>query len=272
VSFTRIDDYAANSIGYPQVIAKDSGTAKAAGQTHTPWYQTGVIGAGAAPTGALNGATFTGPGVAGSIPMPAAVASQTVKLTRLALNQGGSIGHLWIVDRIWGNVPVVTTTTSQAITSPTWPARDATASTNGAKVYLALECSSATGNGAPITNTTVSYTNSAGTAGRTATLSSFPATAVAGTWQLFALTAGDDGVRSVQSVTLGTSYVSGQVHLIAFRPIAELATPTANVGAKAGFQDLAMPTVWDNSVLQLVYFPTGTALGALAGSCSYAQG
>ena len=37
--------------------------------------------------------------------------------------------------------------------------------------------------------------------------------------------AGDDGVRSVQSVTLGTSYVSGQVHVVAFRLVAELAEP-----------------------------------------------
>ncbi|OLE22374.1 MAG: hypothetical protein AUG49_19350 [Catenulispora sp. 13_1_20CM_3_70_7] len=272
MTYTKVDDLVANGIGVYQIIAKDAGTAKAAGQTHTPWYQTGVIGAGAAPTGALNGATLTGPGVAGAIPMPAAVASTFVKMTRLGLTQAGSIGNVWLIDRLWGNVPVVTTTTSQAITSPTWPSRDQTASTNGAKVYLALECSAATGNVGAITNTTVSYTNSAGTAGRTATLVSFPATAVAGTWQMFALQAGDDGVRSVQSITLGTSYVSGQVHLVAFRLVAELATPNVNIANVAGFAQLAMPSVWDNSVLQLVYFPTGTALGALAGSCSYAQG
>lgn len=271
MSFVRVDDLVANSIGVYQVVAKDSGTAKAAGQSHTPWYQTGVIGAGAAPAGGLNGAVFSG-ATAGAVPTPAAVAGQTSRLLRLALTQTGNVGNVWIVDKLWGNVPVVTTTGAQAVTSPTWPARDQTAATAGAKVYLALECSSATGNGGAVTNTTVSYTNSAGTAGRTATLASFPATAVAGTWQMFSLAAGDDGVRSVQSVTLGTSYVSGAIHVVAFRLVAELATPTANVAAKAGFADLGLPTVWDNSVLQLVYWPTGTALGAVAGSCSYAQG
>jgi hypothetical protein len=271
LSFTKIDDLVANAIGVPQVIGKDSGTAKAAGVPHTPWYQTGLVGAGAAPSGGLNGATFSGT-VSGQIPIPAAVTSAYIKMARLSLTQTGNIGNIWIVDRLWGNVPVVTTTGAQAITSPTWPARDQTASTNGAKVYLALETSSATGNVGAITNTTVTYTNSAGTGSRTATMASYPATAVAGTWQLFSLQAGDDGVRSVQSVTLGTSYVSGAIHLVAFRLVAELAVPTANIASRAGFTDLGLPSVWDNSVLQMVYWPTSTALGAIAGSCSWAQG
>lgn len=271
MSFVRIDDIVANNIGIPQVVAKDAGTAKAAGQPHTPWYQTGIIGAGAAPTGGLNGATFSG-AVAGAIPTPGVVTSEFTRLARWSMVQSGNIGHIWLIDRLWGNVPVVTTTTGQGVTSPTWPARDSSASTNGSKVYLALECSSATGNGAPITNTTVTYTNSTGTGGKTATLSSFPATAVAGTWQPFALTAGDDGVRSVQTVTLGTSYVSGQIHVIAFRLVAEIATPLTATGNTAGFQALGLPSVWDNSTLQLVYWPTGTALGAVAGSISWSQG
>jgi hypothetical protein len=162
------------------------------------------------------------------------VASQFTRLTRLSLTQAGNIGGVWLIDKLWGNVPVVTTTTSQAITSPTWPARDQTASTAGSKVYLALETSSTTGNAGAITNTTVSYTNSAGTAGRTATLSSYPITALTGTWQMFSLAAGDDGVRSVQSITLGTSYASGAIHLVAFRLVADLATPLANVANAPG--------------------------------------
>lgn len=272
MSYTKLDDLVANAIGVYQAIGKDPGTAEAAGITHTPWYQTGLIGAGSAPTGGLNGATFTGPGVAGSIPIPAAVTAQFIRLLRWELTHAGSIGSVWLVDRLWGNVPVVTTTTGQAVTSPTWPARDATASTAGSKVYLALETSSATGNVGAITNTTVTYTNSAGTGSKTATMASYPATAQAGTWVPFSLAAGDDGVRSVQTVTLGTSYVSGAIHVVAFRLIAALSAPTANVSAKAGFTDLGLPTIWDNSVLQLVYFPTGTALGAAFGSLSYAQG
>jgi hypothetical protein len=274
MALTSGDSLIANIIGPPTVVGKDSATAKAAGIPHTLWYGTGIVGAGAAPSGGLNGATFTGTaGVfAGGIPVPAAVTGEVSRIARLSLTQAGNIGMAWLIDRLWGNVPVVTTTTAQAVTSPTWPARDTSASTAGAGVLLALECSAATGNGGAITNTTVSYTNATGTAGRTATVPSFPATAPAGTFVPLSLQAGDTGVRSVQSITLGTSYVSGAVHLIAYRWITDLALPAANVAAIQSWATGGLPTVWDNSVVQLVCWPTGTALGAVAGSLTYVQG
>jgi hypothetical protein len=269
---TSMDGLTAALIGTPTFWGKDAVTAKAAGIPHTPWYGTGLIGAGAAPTGGLNGVTFTGPSVAGQIGLPAAVAGSTSVIIRASATQTGNIGGLWLIDRQWGDVPVVTTTGAQAITSPTWVARDASASTAGVSVFLALECSAATGNAGAITNTTVSYTNSAGTAGRTATLASWPISAPAGTWVLFSLQAGDVGVRSVQSITLGTSYVSGQVHLMAVRLLAEMPVPLSSTTNMLSMTQLGRPTVWDASVLQLVYIPTGTACGATYGSLTYAQG
>lgn len=271
MSITSVDSLVAALISSPTVVGKNSTTAAAAGTPHTPWYSGGIIGGASAPTGGLNGATFTAP-VSGAISVPSAVTGETSRLAAVRMTQTAGIGNLWIVDRMWGDVPVVTTTTSQAITSPTWPARDTSASTSGAGVWLALECSSATGNGSPITNTTVSYTDSAGTSGRTATLSSFPATAPAGTFVPFSYAAGVNGVRSVQSVTLGTSYVSGAIHLIAYRLVAEIPLPTANVASLLDWDQLGLPAVWDGSVLQLVYWPTATSVGALSGSLTYAQG
>lgn len=256
----------------PRPYGKATASNEAAGIAHTPWYAAGITGAGAAPTGGLNGAVFTGPTLAGQITAPAAVTGETTYLSRWSGVHTGGIGLLQLIDRQWGNVPVVTTTTAQSVTSPTWPSRDTSGSANGDSVLLALECSSATGNVGAITNTTVSYTNSAGTSGRTATLTSYPATAVAGTFVTLALQAGDAGVRSVQSITLGTSYVSGAVHLIAYRLIAELPTPTANIAQATSFTQLNLPVVWDTSVLQLVCWPTGTTIGDLFGSVSFAQG
>lgn len=265
-----LDQLVYGTIGLPTVVGKDATTAKAAGTPHTPWYGTGIIGAGAAPGGGLNGATFTA-SVAGQIASPAAVAGTRSYIERLSMIQTGNVGLIWLVDRIWGNVPVVTTTTGQAVVSPAWPARDTSASTNGAGIFLALECSSATGNVSAITNTTVTYTNSANTGSRTATLASFPATATAGTWVPLSLQAGDVGVRSVQTVTLGTSYVSGQVHLVAFRLICSIAVPNVNAANDRGALELGLPVVWDSSVLQLVYWPTATAIGAVAGDITYSQ-
>lgn len=250
---------------------KNSASNEAAGVTHTTWYTAGITGAGSAPTGALNGATFSGT-VSGQIPSPAAVTGELSYLARWSAVSNAGIGALRIIDRLWGNVPVVTTIGAQAITSPTWPARDSSGGTNGLGVMLALETSSATGNGSPITNTTVSYTNSSGTAGRTATMASYPATAVQGTFVMFALQAGDVGVRSVQSITLGTSYVSGQVNLIAFRSIADMAITASNVMSTLAADQLGFPNVWDNSVLAMMVWPTGTTVDIHSGTVTFAQG
>ncbi len=138
--------------------------------------------------------------------------------------------QLWLFDVLWVNTGiVVTTTTAQAITPAALPARDANGATNGHGVWAGLLVTAATTNAAIISNTTISYTNQDGTAGRTATLG-FPATAVIGTVCWFRLAAGDTGVRSIQSVTLGTSYVSGSVSLILARPLLSFGSLLAHVG------------------------------------------
>src|SRR6266498_966503 len=100
------DGLVAGIIGVPTIIGKDSASNEAAGISHTPWYASGIIGAGAAPTGGLNGVTFSGT-VNGQIPIPAAAAGKQSYVERLSLVHTGGIGHIWVVDRLWGNVPVV---------------------------------------------------------------------------------------------------------------------------------------------------------------------
>lgn len=274
MTITNFDQLVQAIIGYPVDANKDAVTAEAAAVRHSLWYAAGNPGAGSAPTGGLNGATFssTSASVTGQLVVPADVAGKTLYLHRWDASQAANVACLEIYDRLWGNVPVVTTTTSQAITSPTWPARDAAGGSNGEQVRLFMEVSSATGNGGAITNTTCSYTNTASASGKTATIASFPATAVAGTWVPFTLAAGDSGVKSVQSVTLGTSYVSGAIHMIAARLIARIALPTATQVYDRDWQQLGLPKLWLGAVPFLVCLPTGTAVGALGGSIGWAQG
>lgn len=131
----------------------------------------------------------------------------------------------YLKDFLWVNSGItVTTTTSQTINSVTLPARDSNGGTSGVGVIAGILVTTATTNGGAITNTTLTYTNSAGTGSRTATMASFPATAVAGTFVPFQLAAGDIGIQSIQSITLGTSYGGGAISVVMFRTIAEFAT------------------------------------------------
>lgn len=132
-------------------------------------------------------------------------------------------------DILWINSGIVSATlTAQTVNSVAFPARDNNGSTNGAGVRVGLLVTTATTNAGAITNTTISYTNSDGTSGRTGTITSFPATAVAGTIVWFNLAAGDTGVRSIQSVTLGTTYGTGVLSLIAARRLALVGGLVAN--------------------------------------------
>jgi hypothetical protein len=137
-----------------------------------------------------------------------------------------------LVDFLWVNTGiVVTTTTAQTINSVALPARDVNTASAGKGCRIGVLVTTATTNAAAITNMTVSYTNSNGLVGRTATMVSFPATAVIGTLMWFQLQAGDDGVQSIQSITLGTSLAAGAVSLIIARVIDQQSCILANAGS-----------------------------------------
>lgn len=160
-------------------------------------------------------------------------------LVKFGLN-AAVVGNFELIDVLWVNTGIaVTTTTAQAITMPgALPARDANGTTNGEGVLAALYTTTANTNAAVIANTTLSYTDQDGNAGNTATFSGTvgfqaPATPVVGTWMPFLLAAGDTGIRSVQSVTLGTSYGAGALSLVLFRPLAREGVSVANTSSGA---------------------------------------
>lgn len=255
----------------PQQILKASFTGQAAGQLHSSLYLAGLPGAAAAPTPGLAGAALTS--YTGQIPFPPTSGSTTIYLAGMDATQGGNIGAVMLCDRLWHNSSIVSATTSgQTINSATWPARDMNGSTNGVGVMIGLEVSTATTNGSPITNTTITYTDSGNTGSNTGTITSFPANAVAGTFVPFNLAAGDVGVRSIQTLTLGTSYGTGVVHLVAYRVIAMLPTVTSSVLGRSDWTQLGLPVMYNTSVPWMVYVLSGTAGGQVNGNVIYAQG
>lgn len=273
MSITSLDQLIAGFVPGIQPLAKASGSNLAAGTYYSTWYLGTSPAAGSAPGASLNGANYTAP-VTGGIAVPAGVAGEQSYLSRIELTPGATsnVATVSVIDRLWANGAItITTTGAQAITQPTLPARDATGSTSGVGVLVAIEVSANCGNGA-VSNTTLQYTNSAGTAGRTGTIASFPVSATVGTWVPFALAAGDVGVQSIQSITLGTSYVSGTIHLVAYRELVRVPLAGSLVGVDRSAYQLDLPAVYNSSVVSLVYLPTSTTFGTLVGSIAYAQG
>jgi hypothetical protein len=257
----------------PSLYARNTTNKSAAGTLGTMFYTGPVPAAPAAPAPGLAGQALTS--YAGQIPFPAAVAGQTVYLAQLQGYVSSSNAQpTLLVDRLWHNSGVVmTTTTAQTIDSVTWPARDRNGATSGDGVMVALEWRTASTNAGAVTTVSMSYTNSAGTAGRTATIPTIPANVAANAWFDFTLQAGDTGVQSIQSVTLGTSFVTGAMHMVAHRIVASLNPPTGNiVPFNYDAWQLGCPVMYDNSVPFLLANGPTTQLAACNAAVTYAQG
>lgn len=151
--------------------------------------------------------------------------------------QGAVAGNFQLIDLLWYNTgAVVTTTTGQTVNSGTLPSRDLNGTSNGDGVRAALYALTTAGAAAAIANTTITYTDQDGNTGNTGTFDGtvgyrWPVGGDIGTWAPFQLAAGDTGIRSIQTLTLGTSYVSGTLSLMMYRPLAMESTLTANTGS-----------------------------------------
>jgi hypothetical protein len=267
-------DQAIEGARQPYDLYKVGGTMEAAGVWHSLFYSSGSPGAAVAPSPGIAGAALTS--YAGQIPFSNPANGLETNLMRLS-GSATQPGKLILVDRLWHNSGInITTTTAQTVNSVAWPSRCPPASGRtpdafGRGVMIGLEASAAIGGGA-VTNTIISYTDEAGNAGATGTMASWPATAAAGTFVPFQLAAGDIGVRSVQSLTLGTTYTSGTVHLVAYRKIAELPMPLANVGYAIDIITSGNPLLFNDSVLCLLWHAAGTTAVTFNGTITFTQG
>ena len=249
-------------------IAKAVTATLVAGRPASLWSLAGSPGAGAFDT-TLNGVTLASP-QAGQIPHTNP-GSGNAYLSRFSgtATQGGV---LMLLDRLWHNGGyTITSAVAQNSTTPAWPARDVAGSANGDGVLLALEVSAACGAAAP--TITIAYTNQAGTAGRTATniLATVNSPAIGATY-FIGLQAGDTGVRSVQSLTLSVSWVSGTINMVAYRVLAALELPQALIPNAIDAITAGFPRIYNDTVPWMVFIPNTTTATNVSGSYVETQG
>ena len=280
-----------DAYGRKKVMAPDRSSV---GGTAVPWYKamtaadaagywycsskdTGSPGAWAPGTPGLAGRATDGTTSAdnGCIRTPTA-GSGAMYVTGLDM-ASTQTGWQMLFDCLWVNSGiVVTTTTGQTINSATLPARDINGSTNGEGCMIGLLTTTANTNAAAISGATVTYTNSAGTGSRTATLTAIvgaqiPATPVIGTIVWFSLAAGDTGVQSIQTITLGTSLAAGAVSLIIARPIISASIMLANAGATSVPQMNPGVRVYTGTCLLHCTLATGTGTPVTSGIVTFQE-
>lgn len=243
---------------------KTGTAADAAAYWYAYWKDSGFPGAWSPGTPGVNGRNTSGTtsGDVGCIPiwtpsgslyLEAALAAQT------------AIATAAVFDVLWVNTGLsVTATTAQTISMPgALPARDSNGQVSGEGCLIGLVFTAAASNAAVINNSTVSYTNSKGVNSRSATLINtagdmIPATPVIGTTVWFQLAAGDTGVQSVQSITLGTSLGTGSVSLIIARPVCMLPMIVANQPSEINFVSPGL-RLYNDSCLHVFVKASGTA-------------
>lgn len=261
----------------PMILSKAITATLVAGRPASLWSLAGSPGAGGFDT-TLNGVVLSSSSalVNGQIPHydPASGNAYLARL-QAAATQAGT---LLLLDRLWHNGGyTITSTAAQNSTTPTWPSRcptsglDDTPATTGQGVLLAVEVSAATGAGTP--TITISYTNQAGTASRTATniLATVASSAIGATY-FIGLQAGDTGVRSVQSLTLSATWTSGTINLVAYRLLATLELPGNLMPNAIDAITGGLPRLYNGVVPWLVFVPNTTTATLVTGAYTETHG
>ncbi|HCV42217.1 MAG TPA: hypothetical protein DGH68_01945 [Bacteroidetes bacterium] len=261
-------DGALAGMQYPREFIKTATPTLVAGRPASLLYLAGIPEAGVAPTPGIAGAALTSYG--GQIPF----GNPASGLTYLARFQAQATiaGTLLLCDRLWHNSGMtITQTTTQTFTGAVGlPARDVSGSTLGVGVYAALEISSSTGAGTP--TITFTYTNAAGTTGRTASnVVPTVASSALGTFYPIGLMVGDTGVQKAEAVQLSASWSSGTMTVVLYRVLARLELQ-AQQGNAIDLITGGFVRLFDNTVPFLVFIPNTTTATAINGHMIVTQG
>lgn len=250
----------------PYLKAGASMATVGATRAYNPRYATGNPGPATAPAAGVNGAAVTGPGNQILRANPATGSAYVMGIDMAA----SATGTLWLIDRLWENSGLSTTlTTAQAITPASLPPRDRSGTTNGTDIMAAIEWSVAGGAGTP--GVTLTYTDQAGTTGRTATFTGVSSPPV-GTWEIFLPGAANGGVRAPTSFVQSATRTSGTMHLVLFRKLAAMSCTTANVASSIDFLTGYAQRVYNDSNLEFIWFPTAVNAVNFFGGFTETQG
>lgn len=265
MAITTVDGMVAALAAAPVIpFLKAMPTAKAAGTFQSLWTAPGLPGSGATPaTG--SGAVPTS-ATAGALSFTNPTGGLLTYLAHLAY-VGGIAGSLILYDRLVHTSGLSGTTTgaqtvnSTAITRP---------NANGDNVEAFIEWYAATG--ASAATITVSYTNQAGTAGRSSGAFTIQATPVVGQMQQIPLQAGDTGVQSVQSVTLSVSTgTAGNFGITLLRRIGEIGSQASSMAIE-DYLATGSPQVQDSACIAGMVFVSATTAMTLTGQLKLPQG
>jgi hypothetical protein len=257
-----------------QFIFKASTPTMVVGRPQSLWGLGGIPGAGGYNT-TINGGTYSSTSalVNGQIPHTDPAGGVNSYLARFQIESLSTAATFMLADRIWDNQVATSNTSSQAITTPAWPARDATGTTNGVGMFAAIEISASTSaTAAALTNYT--YTNQSGVSSRTGNFIDTPTAVAANAGQFYRLSlqAGDTGIQSIQSIQFSTAWTSGTVNMCVYRPLVILENAANLAPNNLDPVTVGLPQLFNGVVPFLVLIPSATGSSATIGFYMETQG
>lgn len=245
-------------------IAGAAATALIAGRPASLWRYDGSYGPGAVP-GAVAAPTNA---TAGAAPLTSPGGGRQLHLVQ-AWATGLVAGTLILYDRLLhiGGLSG-TVTTAQTVGGTLTRNTDGAGNMIFAEVYTQI--------GATSTTITASYTNQAGTAGRTTTAVAFGNTGFREATRaiLLPLQSGDSGVRAVASTTvLATTGTAGAFGITVAQPLAYMGI---GVGGGMGWRDFVtglpgIPSPGDDACLAFLFVPVTTTAPEFFGGYSIVE-
>lgn len=225
------------------------------------WKAPGNPGPGATPTATLTGEIETDADV-GAYNYSSSGQSYIGSLQVTA----SASGSLLMYDRLWATSGLSATSTAAQTINSTALTRETTGA--GVEAWYDIYAVMGAGSG----NYTMSYTDESGNSGNTT--SAITNVTVAAAFRAFpinTLAAGDQGVRSIQSITFSATRTSGTSGLTLRKLIASVPV-IANTGVILDAFDLGMPRIGTDSAIEFIWLASSTAAVTIFWKFSIIQG
>lgn len=206
----------------------------------------GTLAVGNTTTGVLFDDTYTG------APAITAFPSGNTGYLKFVRMYQATAGSGWLYDRLWGAGAISLTSLATTTFSgqPSYAGRLPAGSNYEVEVFIEI----VTATSATATTITGTYTNENGTSGRSFSTISM-SNVVANRLFMLSLQAGDKGVRSVDSITVGgVVATAGTVNVIVGRRLASLHSEIDTVPDNHNWDLLGMPQIFDTSCLWVTPF------------------
>lgn len=266
-----VNAWSVNGTGQKLMFSKVMPSVSVANIPHTLWKATGLPAAGSDTSAGGGNARVLTDATTGAMIYNNATSPATQHLMSFGATPvtASATGTLVLVDRIADcNIGMTSGTTTF---SPNIDATSRLASGEGAMLWLEVT----TAFQASTNTLTFTYTNQAGTGSRTTAISTTASVIVGRTvnnnlWQ--PLAAGDNGVRSIQSVAV-TSSITGALNVCLVKPLAMIPMPTVGVYVERDFV-VEIPNLvklYDDSCLALIYIPTAAVTATMFGEVRVAS-